>query len=634
MLGKHPEPILSKQVESRLNLFSFFVVALVLLLTVRLGYLQFVRGEEFQRLSEGNRIRLLPITAPRGEMYDRHGRVLVSNRPAYTVSLVHMGSADTQHTITRLAGILGMSPAEIEKEIAKKQQRLFEPVRLKTDIDNRTHTILEELKIDLPGLVIEDHPVRQYIYGDMLGHVLGYVGKMDKKELEKYRDKGYSMGDMIGKTGLEKAYEEYLKGKDGGEQVEVDAIGNPIRVLGLQESVPGNNLHLTIDADLQRVAERALEENMLRVQSGQYGELFPHAKAGAVVVLDPRNGDVLAMVSRPAFDPNLFAVGISEEDWLELSGSPLKHLTNRTTSMWYPPGSTFKMVTAVAALQTGKVTPEEVLVDPGVYHVTSTTTKKCWRAHGPVDIYRAIAYSCNVFFYEMGRRVGIDALAGYAQQFGLGRLTGIDLPDEKAGIVPTPQWKKERYEAHAPGIRDPYWWPAETADAAIGQGFHTYTPLQMATYVAAIASGGDCYVPRLVREIRSPDGRVLKEFPPEARGTLDVSAQVLEIVRRAMVGTCRPGGTAGWIFADFPVEVAGKTGTAQQTQDAPYDDHAWFVGFAPANEPQIAFAVLMEQGGHGSTACAPVAREILDHFFGLATAPPGPAVPKPPGAGD
>ncbi len=584
--------MVAKTMDKRLNAFKLTVFALLAVLIFRLGSLQLSFGETYAALAEGNRIRIVPIVAPRGTMFSRNGVDLVTSRPAYTVSIMLMDLENTEEVVSELSVILQLEKQDIMDLIEKRRQqhRLYEPIRLKVDIDQATHTRLEERRSDLPGVVIEVEPVRYYALGAAAAHMLGYVGSSET-----------TIG-VEGKTGLEKYYDDTLLGTDGGKQVEVNARGTYAKIIGQVDPIPGNNLVLTIDEDLQAVTAQALAESMKRVQENP-AEPFPDAKAGAAVVMDPRTGEVLAMVSLPAYDPNQLAVGISKTDWAALNDPVLRPLINRASGAAYPPGSTFKMVTATAALAEQVTTPAEKVFDTGVFRIANA---RCWvrTGHGATDLIRALAVSCNNYFYEMGTRLGVDTIARYAREFGLGEPTGIDLETDKAGLLPTEDWKVARF-------KEP-WWPGETIYAAIGQGYHTYTPLQLANYICTLANGGTRYQPYLVKAVTAPDGTVLQSFEPKVVGQVSASPEVLQTVRAGMHAVTQPGGTSYWAFRDFPLAVAAKTGTAQNSAG---DDHGVYVAFAPLDNPQVAIAVLVEQGGHGSTAGAPVARAVFDAYF-------------------
>jgi len=603
--------------ENRFKIFLGIVLCIFFILSARLGYLQLVHGEEYKKISEGNRLRLVPVMAPRGVFYDRNDKPMVSSRTAYTVSIVRMGldEADLNQTVRNLSDVLGMDINEINKKLAEAKDKgypLYEPVRIKVDVTNDVLVKIEEHNLELPGVIIEEQPVRDYLNGDFASHVFGYVGEINASELEQMRDQGYSVGDIIGKTGLEKQFDKILRGIDGGQQVEVDAFGRPINILGNKPPVAGDDLYLTIDAKIQKAAEEALDATMLEVQKS-----FPNAKAAAVVAMDPRSGAILAMASKPSYDPNLFVGGINKEElpiYQQLMTDPNKPMINRAIRGEYPPGSTFKMITALAALEEGKITKDDIINDAnGVYW--RIAPKKCWKrgGHGPVNLAKAIGYSCNIYFYEVGRRVGIDAISKYAKMFGLGEPTGLELPPgEKSGLLPTREWRAATFN----GVP---WQQGETLDAAIGQGFHNYTPLQLANYISTLANGGTRYQPYLVRKIMSHDGKLIKKFSPKQVQKINLNPENIEAVKEGMLRVTAPGGTAASYFTNFPIAVAAKTGTAQNPHGA---DHAWFVAFAPYDDPQIVVAVIVEQGGHGGSAGAPVARAIFEAYFGLETTNP------------
>ncbi len=609
---------MEKERELRFTFYSLIVVALFVVLMVRLGYLQLVHGAELRRLAEGNLIRVQVIPAPRGVIYDRYGRILADTRPAFTVSVLRMGkNIPSEETLLMLADILGMKVQDLKDKIKSSTLPLYEPIRIKRDIPLEMWIRLEEKRYEMPGVIVEIEPIRYYPYQGVAGHVLGYLREIDTAGLRALADQGYRLGDMVGKTGVEALFDRELHGVHGGRQIEVDAKGRLIKTLPQVDAIPGDNIVLTIDVELQRVAEQELR-NMMRKLREDPAKPFKNAKAGAIVALDVRTGEILAMVSEPGFNPSVFAGELPLDIWRSLEEDPLKPLTNRAITGEYAPGSTFKMITAIAALETGKTTSSEMFVDPGVYW--RIMPKKCWKegGHGLVNLETAIAVSCNVVFYELGYRTGITAIAKYAQQFGLGSATGINFfPREKTGLVPSAEWKRQAYASKLPGINDARWYDAETLDAAIGQGFHRYTPLQMAVYAAALANGGIRYRPQIVKEVRKPDGTIVSRFPPEEMGRVEVSSATLEIVRKGMLKVTQPGGTAAAVFFGFPIAVAGKTGTVEMDPRLGRDDHGWFIGFAPYDNPQIAVAVIVEEGGGGSRAAAPVARKVLEQYFGL-----------------
>ncbi len=588
-----------KTIMKRVKFFSFLIIFMMLFLTMRLGYLQIIKGQELAALADGNRIRLMPITAPRGSIYDRTGTLMVTSRPAYSVSIMLLDLEDAEQVVLELSQLLDVDFEEIMDEIARRQsqQRLFEPIPVKVDIDEKAHTMLEERRADLPGVIIEVETVREYVMGPLAAHALGYVGPSETENR------------IEGKTGLEKVYDESLSGIDGGKQVEVNARGTYAQVIGQEDPIPGSDLVLTLDADLQETAALALEESMERTRNHPRNP-FRNAHQGAVVALDPNNGEILAFVSLPSYDPNIFVTGLSSSDWEDLNDPTMRPLINRVSGATYPPGSAFKMVTASAGLQEGVVTSSERLSCRGTYHIADA---RCWvrSGHGASNMIRGLAVSCNLYFYEVGRRLGIDRIAHYADQFGFGKQTGIDHDVDRAGTLPSVAWKQER-------LNQP-WWPGETIYAAIGQGFHAFTPLQLAGYTSTVANGGTRYTPYLVKEIIDNEGEVSAEFSPKTpepkvAQVLDVDAEHIETVRQGMKGVTEGEGTAAWAFRRFPISVGAKTGTAQNSTG---DNHGVFVAFAPFENPEIVVAVLVEQGGAGGTTGAPVAVAIFEEFFGL-----------------
>jgi penicillin-binding protein 2 len=609
----------SGQLERKAGLYSIAVLLVFGILVGRIGMLQIVRGQYYEKLSEGNRIRLVNIPAPRGTISDRYGQTLVSNRPAYTVSLMYLNVKDMNATIEKLAPILEMPVAEISKKVEASRSRLFEPIKIKQDIGPAVHTRIEEMRDELPGVIIEVEQVRDYLHNDLAFHAVGYVGEITEEQLgqPRFGEHGYRAGDIVGKDGLEDVYDELLKGTDGGQQVEVDHRGKPARILGQIAPKPGNNLTLTLDAGLQRVAEETLRKMMAQAREGKFGRPYPNAKAGAAVAIDVRSGEILAIASLPSVDPNRFASGISSDSLAKLIADPLHPFTSRATFGTYPPGSTFKMITGLAALQGGLVKLDELFLDTGTY---SVIPKKCWveGGHGLVNLERAYACSCNIVFYELGRRAGINAIESLARMFGFGELTGVDLPGEARGTVAGMSLKQSLFERKL--VDTDQWMLSETLDAAIGQGFTACTPLQLASYVAALVNGGTRYRPHLAKEVVAPDGTVVKKFEPEAMGKVRVDASNLEFIKKALYGvSSSPEGTSNWLFRDFPVKVGSKTGTAENAQG---DSHGWFVAFAPYEQPEIAIAVIVEQAGSGSMAGGPVAKAMLEHYFGVGTGTP------------
>ncbi len=578
--------------EGRLKLISAAFVLVIVVLIARIGYLQVYDGEKYSRLAEGNRIRIIPKIAPRGNIYDRNGAPLVNNRPGFVVSLLPLTEKIPNEVIDRLANLLNIPKKEIQAKIDAHED--FAPIRIKADIGPEIMTIIQEQRNSYPGVIIEAQPIRQYIYKEQGAHIYGYVSEISDAELEKKKKDGYRMGDMIGKFGLEQYYDQEIRGKDGGKRVEVDVSGKLVQELGEEEPKPGYDFHLTIDHRIQMAAEKAVDDQLSSIGAG----------AAAAVVLNPKTGEILAMVSRPAFDPNLFVNGISEKDWKPINENPNHPMVNKAINGEYPPGSTFKIVTGVAALTNGNVTPEEKILDTGVFYIDEKTNAG-GEVLGWLNFEEAMAHSDNYYFYEMGIRMGIDVLEKYARMFGLGKETGVNLPDESEGLVANRKYKMDTFEEE--------WYPGETCDAAIGQGFQAVTPLQAAMVMGEIAAGGKCYRPHLVKKITTADGQMIKEFSPELVSTLEVPDSVIRLVQQGLKGVTQYGTAAG-VFAGFPVEIAGKTGTAENSQGA---DHGWFVAYGPFNNPDVVVAVIVEQGGFGSLSAVPIGRRILEAVFDI-----------------
>lgn len=568
-------------------------VLVIAVLIGRAAYLQIYQGEYYAGLADGNRIRIVPSMAPRGTFYDRNGELLVTNRPGFSVSLLPLTAPISDEVIARLSDLLKVPTDEIKTKIAGHSG--FNPIRIKTDVTPDIVSIIEEQKSQYPGVVIEVTPIRDYILKQEGAHTFGYVSEINDTELEKMKDEGYKSGDIIGKFGIEKIYDKELRGENGGQQVEVDVSGKPVQILGRKEPVPGDDLELTIDIKLQQAAEKAVDEQLTQIG----------AHAAAAVVMNPQTGEILAMVSRPAFDPNLFAHGISSKDWNQLNNNPYHPMDNKTITGEYPPGSTFKIVTGTAALTEGVVTPDEQIFDSG-HHWIIPKGNADGEALGWLNFRSALAHSDNVYFYEMGNRLGIDRLEKYARMFGLGAKTGIDLPYEASGLVANRRYKEKNFD-------DGEWYLSETFDAAIGQGFNLVTPLQAAMVMGEIAADGKRYKPHVVNRIIAPDGSVVKDFQPELLSQLDVPEEDIKLVQDGLHDVTKYG-TAASSFRGFTVDIAGKTGTAENSQGR---DHGWFVAYGPFDNPNVVVAVIVENGGYGSQSAVPIGRKILEAAFGL-----------------
>ncbi|MBP2636564.1 MAG: spoVD 3 [Firmicutes bacterium] len=588
--------MVGKQTNPRLVVFTYAIVIIVIVLVVRMGYLQLAQGYDYRVKSDENRIRLVTITAPRGTFYDRNGIGLVANRPGFSVSLVPITGPVPDDVLVKLADILGMKVEDIKKKI-EKQDNPLHPVRIKDDVGLEIVTKIEERRSELPGVTIDIQAIRNYVNNELAAHSFGYVGEISDAEMEKGKAQGYKSGDIVGKFGLEKVYDKEIRGVDGGEQIEVNVTSRPVKMLGKKEPVAGNDLVLTLDSNIQKATEKAIDDRLNYLQK-KLGNV--NAKAAAAVVMNPNTGEILAMVSRPAFNPNWFNGGISSKNWKLINDDPFDPMQNRVLSGEYPPGSTFKIITGTAALELGKVTPEEKIFDSGRHWIIPKGNAMN-EALGWINFREALSKSDNVYFYEMGNRLGIDNLEKYARMFGLGAVTGINLPGESDGLVANQKYKQKVYGED--------WYLSETFDAAIGQGFQLVTPLQMAVVMGEIANGGHRYRPYLVSKIAAPNGQAIKTFGPEEVGNIKISDRNLKLVRDSLQEVAMPGGTAAYIFQGFPISIAGKTGTAENSHG---DDHGWFVAYAPFDKPTVVVAVIVEQGGFGSDSAAPIARKILE----------------------
>lgn len=625
----------------RVRVFFYLVAFAFTLLALRLWYLQVVMGDFYAEKSVANSVRLVPIPAPRGEIYDRQGRLLVTSRLSYTASLLPQElSPEHRRVVQELSQILGYPEEQIWSELKSSSLLPYYPVRLKRDLDPKTLIALEEKRLDLQGVIVEEIPVRNYLYGDLAAHVFGYLGKISPEEWEIFRQKGYAPSDVVGKTGLERLYESVLKGKDGGQQVEVNRVNRPIRVLGTVDPLPGRGLQLTLDLKVQQAAETALKEQLEWIRRFTP---YKNARAGAAVVMDPRSGAILALASVPSFDPNRFIGGVDPQYWQELQENPAHPFTNRAVQSAVPPGSLFKPVVAVAALMEGVTDRSEVFVDRGRDPVYPGKT--CWyftregKGHGRVNIITGLQDSCNIVFYELGRRLGIERLAYWARQFGLGQPSGLEFyPGELPGLVPDREWKQKAFSRPS----DKIWYEVETMDVAIGQGALQTTPLQLATLYSALANGGLLYQPYLVKAVLDADGRPEQTFTPRVKKRIPLRPGVIETVKEGMAQVVSAG-TASGAFRAFPIPVAGKTGTVELGKGIK-DTHAWFAGFAPVEDPQVVVVVFLERGGGGGASAAPVARRILEAYFGLSpssssaqgaaslnSGSPGASAPSPPG---
>lgn len=591
----------------RFRYLKIFVGGTFLILLIYLWYLQVIKGPDFRQLSENNRIRIRSMAADRGMLLDRKGRILAHNRPSFDVFLVPEDIGSNPETLERIGKILDLSQEEIQEKIKDLKRRpAFRPIKLKSDIDWERLALLESNRMFLPGILVDVNPRRAYHHGPFASHLIGYIGEVDENELKQMKPQSYRLGAMIGKYGVEYGWEAYLRGMDGGRQIEVDALGREIKPLQSVDPFPGHNVVLTIDSDLQKVAEEAYQD-----------------KNGALIAMDPKNGRILAMVSKPSFDPSAFARTLTSDEWNELNTHPFHPLQNKGIQGQYPPGSVFKIITAIAGLETGAITPQTQITCTGSFPYGNRNFR-CWKekGHGTIHLHRAIVESCDTYFYQVGLKVGVDAIAHYAQEFGLGKRTGISLPYEKAGIVPSSSWKKKRFGTS--------WYSGETLSFAVGQGYLNTTPIQLLTLISAIANGGKLYRPMVVERVENIYGEKLKEYLPEEIGRANISERTLRIIQEALLGAVNEPGCTGGASASKLVKIAGKTGTAQVIRMAAdfkkgdmnrmplkFRDHAWFAAYAPFEDPQIAVVVLVEHGGYGGAVAAPIAKKVIERFFNL-----------------
>jgi len=595
-----PEPAEFRQ---KIKIVVCLILLGLVILSTRLWYLQVFKGDDLKQRSENNSIRFRKIMPLRGLIMDRNRQVVVDNRPSFDVLYMPSKGKDPDLLVEKIKELYQRRSLEFTfDQTFPKKMKPYLPVRLEKNVSMEKVAVIETNALDLPGIYVDTMPVRLYLDGETVAPIIGYTGEISKEELEE--DEEYVPGDILGKHGVEKVLDSYIRGRRGAELVEVNAYGKEIKNMGRIDPVSGYNVILNIDAAMQKTAWKAFD-----------------GKAGAAIALDPRSGAVLAMVSAPSFDPNLFNSGISNEQWLKIANNPLTPLSNRVISGQYPPGSTYKLIVAAAALEEGIITPDTKFFCNGSYDFGNRTFR-CWhkKGHGPISLHRAVVESCDVYFYNVGRMLGVDKIAYYAGLFGLGAATGVDLPNERNGLIPTKQWKLARLKEA--------WQPGETISISIGQGFNLVTPLQLALAYGAFANGGTLWKPQLVKSIETADGKIYKDYPPEKNGELTLSERTFDLLGRALWGVVNEAGGTGKAARRPNTDVSGKTGTAQviglpENEKARREkkigvfqrDHALFVCFAPLENPEIVIAVVVENAGHGGSVAAPIARKILDAYF-------------------
>ena len=582
------------------RLHTLLVVCLVLF-TVLLGrmvYLQLWRGDYYAKQSDGNRLRQSRILAPRGIIYDSEGKELVNNLPGYAVVLQKQSSYKPE-TLQRLSNLLQMPVAEINAKI-KASENFYEPIMLKNNLDQQMVTKIEEQRRYMPEVMLSVQPIRNYPYHELGVHALGYVGEVSAYEIEQGLFKNITQGSLVGKAGLEKTYDKYLRGEDGAFMEEVDVAGNVVKHYDSVQPVPGKNLKLTLDYQLQKELEEFTDKHLAYLRNSG---IAPGARAAAVIAIDPRNGAVRAMVSRPGYDPNWFVHGISSKNWNSINNDPNYPMNNKVITGEYPPGSTFKIVTGSAAFELKKVGLNEPIFDGGFHPMVPTMGNAGGEVLGWLTFIKALAMSDNVYFYELGYRVGIDNIEKYAHIFGFGERTGIDLEGESKGLVASKKVKRE--------IWNEDWRLGDTFNAAIGQGFNLTTPIQLSVMLSIVANGGTKYQPYLVDSIINSDGSLF-EKPKRAEGKhIDVSQQTIDYIRMGMSATTQEGGTASY-FAGLPKPIAGKTGTAENSHGR---DHGLFVAYGPVDDPELVVVCIVEQGGFGSIAAGPIVYKAFEEFF-------------------
>ena len=574
----------------KILIIGYIIIAAFILLIMRLWQLQILQGSEYRKLSENNRLRIINIPAPRGIIFDRNGIPLVKNSPYYHASLIT--DEFDKDKVEPLSEVLRIPVEEIRKRINSDNLSPFVPVRLKQGLSFSEVAYLEARRSDFPGLVIEVEVSREYIYGDVGSHLIGYLGKLNPSQSKDPALKDVPPETFIGQWGVERLFDNSLRGTPGERIIEVNAIGREIKLLQEKPPVKGKDITLSIDINLQKEAEEA------------FGE-----KTGALVAIRPETGEILGMISKPSFDPNFFARGVSHDEWIALTQDKKNPMLNRALQSQYPPGSTFKIVTAIAALEEGVISPDTRVdcrggINYGRWHFG------CWRnhGHGVVSLHRAIVESCDVYFYEVGKRLGVDKIYDYATSLGLGVKTGIEIGSEKQGLIPNTQWKLENKKLP--------WFIGETFNTAIGQGYVSVTPLQLAVMTSAVANGGNLYKPTLIKDTQPVLSRKARARP-----------DTLEKIKSGLSGVVNEPGGTGWAAKSQFISIGGKTGTAQVVaikRDSRYlpekfKDHAWFVAFAPVEKPEIALSVFVEHGGHGGAASAPIAKRAIEAYMNSKT---------------
>ena len=608
----------SDAIKKKIRIFAILVVVSFLCLWMRIWYLQILKWQYLTGLSEDNQVRIVALPAIRGMIKDRNGETLVSIRPAFNLYLTPEDARNLDSSLEKLAQRISLDQEKLKKKIA--QTKSFKEVLIKGDIPREEVAFVEENNMSLPGIRIRAEPLRNYVFNSLASHTLGYLGEISKASLERLKDPAYRQGDFVGKNGLENIYESLLRGKKGYKEVEVDVSGRELKTLRKLSPESGNNLILTLDVKIQEELEKLMTETAEQNMNG------------SVVVMKVQTGEIIAITSKPSFDPNKFAAGISTRNWRDLVTDEWHPLQNRSIHGQYPPGSTYKIVTAIAGLGEGVIKPDTSIFCPGHFKL-GRGRYRCWKksGHGFMNLHDALVQSCDVYFYTIGHRLGIDTIAKYAKRFGLGRSTRLGLSREKKGLVPTTQWKLLNK-------KEP-WLLGETISASIGQGFNLVTPIQQVIMMAAVANRGILLKPYLVKRIEGPEGQLRQEFFPEIIGQIGVDPDHLEQVRMALRDVVNGARGTGKKSRLKNIIVSGKTGTSQVVRmksdeelekgeaiPVKYRDHAWFVAFAPYEKPVLAVAIIVEHGGHGGATAGPIAGKIFKKYFKLYP-PPSSAQP-------
>lgn len=584
----------------RVLLFSFVVGAIFFLLLLRLWHLQILSTEDYQNMSENNRLRFVPVAASRGTILDRNGKVMVKNRPSFTLAVVPQEVKNKDVLFDLLTSLIGLDRAELAERWEKGKGRAkYYPVVLASNLSRDQVEIIEENRLRLPGVEIEMKPVRDYPWNMMASHLFGYISEISENELNLKSFQDYNPGDYIGKNGIERSLERDLHGSDGGRQLEVDARGRVLRTISESYPEVGNSVVLTIDSSIQEKAEKA------------FGD-----QAGAAVAMDVNSGEVLAFVSNPGFDPSLFSGKMPVDIWKGYLEDKRRPLENKALTGQYPPGSTFKVITALAGLEHGKIDGKTQVNCTGSYTLGNNTFK-CWnrRGHGHTNLRKSLRESCDVYYYQLGEQLGVNRIADMSRKFMLGSALGIGLDNEKKGLIPTAEWKKKRFGTS--------WYRGETLPVAIGQGYVLMTPIQLVSMISTVANEGLIYRPHLVKRIVDLEGKTIREIKPELLGKMDIPAEHFKLVKEGLFAVVNETGGTGASARLYDVTVAGKSGTSQvvklrdSKQGTPYHfrDHALFVAFAPYDKPEIAVAVVVEHGEHGGSVAGSIAGRILRAYF-------------------